>query len=78
MSDKIPPAGFPFHIHCGNVVTMNIIALHGARGLNVKNNRWQVIDKSAKYKIVLDGTDGGADLFCDIDLRKIAREKGLI
>ena len=55
---KQAPEGYPYHIFCGHVDTMRRVAEHGARAL--KNHRWQVIDKSAKYLVVEDNIGNGA------------------
>lgn len=68
---------YKYVIYCGQYEVMKAIAEKGARGLNPESNKYQIIDKNAKYKILKDKT-GFYELKCDKDLRKIANENGLI
>lgn len=65
-----------FSIYCGAFETMKKVAFKGANALNPKTNKWQKIDKTAKYYIMPDGI--GATLYSNLDLKQIAKEKGLI
>ena len=70
-----------YEIFCGSFETMSSIANKKARALNPKTMKWQIIDKSAKYNVVKNGTDycpDYASLFSNKDLHKIAERKGLI
>lgn len=75
-----------YEIFCGSKNTMEQIKLKGARALNPTTMKFQVIDKKALYKIKIDNiivVDEGkehicAALFSNINLRKIAEDKGLI
>jgi len=75
-----------FEVFCGSKETMEMIASKGARGLNPKTMKWQVIDKTAQYEVREDkrflDEEGNehimADLLSNLDLRTIAKEKGLI
>lgn len=68
---------YKYVVFCGQYEVMKAIAEKGARGLNPESNKYQIIDKNAKYKILKDKT-GFYELKCDKDLRKIANENGLI
>ena len=73
------PVGYPYRIFCGHVETMRRVAEHGARALNTKTHKWQVVDKTAKYLVVEDNVgNGAADLFSNLDLRKMAKDRGMI
>jgi len=65
-----------YDIACGSYAAMVMIKERGFKGLNPRTNKFQIIDKNAKYEIVEDGI--GCTLKSDKDLRKIAKEKGLI
>lgn len=82
-----------YEVFCGSEKAMNMIMKKGAKGLNPKTNKWQLIDKNAEYKVRIDKvipadenykkTYGEshivfASLLSNKDLRKIAEEKGLI
>jgi hypothetical protein len=69
--------GNSFVVFCGSKDTMEKISERGARALNPKTMKYQLIDKSAKYSVVKSG-HVLYDLVADIDLRRIANEKGLI
>lgn len=71
----------------GALSTMEVIAKRGVRVLNVKTWRWQVLSKTAQYKVVeIDrfiGSDGQeyvlANLMCNENLRQMAGgREGLI
>lgn len=64
-------------VFCGQYEVMKAITEKGARALNPKNHKYQIIDENAKYEIVKDKS-GFYELKCDKDLRKIAQENGLI
>ena len=68
---------YKYTIFCGQYKVMKAIADKGAKGLNPKTNKYQIVDKNAKYEIVKDES-GFYELKCDKDLRKIAQENGLI
>ena len=68
---------YPYVIFCGGFATMTRISEHGARGLNKKTNKWQIIDKNAKY-IIKKRKGVLYDLFSNLNLPTIARQKGLI
>ena len=68
---------YKYVVFCGQYEVMNAIAEKGARGLNPESNKYQIIDKNAKYKILKDKT-GFYELRSNKDLRKIAKENGLI
>lgn len=57
---------------------MDNIMQHGARGLNKKTMRWQVIDKSAEYEVKKSDNSGLYFLTSNKNLLKIAEEKNLI
>lgn len=75
-----------FEVACGSLETMQKLAKKGLRALNPKTMRYQVIDKNAVYEAryhkTIKDTDGNdcvlGLLFCDVDLHKIAKVKGLI
>lgn len=77
-----------YEVFVGSEKTMNSIKEKGARALNLKTNKWQIIDKDAKYFIRIDktipdeysetGFTNCCTLLSDKDLRTIAKEKGLI
>ena len=64
-------------VFCGQYEVMKSILEKGARALNPKNHKYQIIDENAKYEIVKD-ENGFYELRSDKDLRKIAKENGLI
>lgn len=68
---------YKYVVFCGQYEVMNAIAEKGARALNPESNKYQIIDKNAKYKILKDKT-GFYELKSNKDLRKIAQENGLI
>lgn len=68
---------YKYVVFCGQYEVMKAIAEKGARALNPKNHKYQIIDENAKYEIVKD-ENGFYELKCDKDLRKIAQENGLI
>ena len=68
---------YKYVIYCGQYEVMKAIAEKGARALNPKNHKYQIIDENAKYEIVKD-ENGFYELRSDKDLRKIAKENGLI
>lgn len=65
-----------YEVYCGAFETMKEVAIKGAKGLNSKTHKWQIIDTTAKYYIMPDGI--GAILYSNLDLHKIAKEKELI
>lgn len=77
-----------YEIFVGGEEAMQMMADHGAKALNPKTMRWQIIDKNAKYIVRIDktisddisptGFTNMATLLCDKDLRSIAKQKGLI
>ena len=82
-----------YEVFCGSEKAMQMILKNGARGLNPKTNKYQIIDKEAKYKVRIDEIMKAdeeyekkygekyiklATLLCNKDLRKIAEKKGLI
>ena len=68
---------YKYVVFCGQYAVMKAILEKGARALNPKNHKYQIIDKNAKYKILKDKT-GFYELRSNKDLRKIAKENGLI
>ena len=68
---------YKYVIYCGQYEVMKAITEKGARALNPNSNKYQIIDKDAKYKILKDKT-GFYELRSNKDLRKIAKENGLI
>ena len=66
-----------YTVFCGGKETMEAIASHGAKGLNPRTMKYQIIDKNAQYEVVKTG-EVLHDLLSDIDLRGIAEKKGLI
>ena len=64
-------------IFCGAEKTMRDIAEHKVKGLNWKTHKYQIVDKNAKYKVKHYKKSIWL-LMSDMDLRKIAAEKGLI
>lgn len=64
-------------IFCGAKSTMESIAAHGAVGLNRETNKWQIISKEAEHEVV---SSSGIlwELRSNIDLQRVAKEKGLI
>lgn len=74
-----------YEIFCGSKETMESIAKKGAKALNPKTMKWQVINQEAQYEVREDKTiydDDGkphicATLLSNMDLRAIAKEKGL-
>lgn len=68
---------YKYVVFCGQYTVMKAILEKGARALNPNGNKYQIIDKNAKYKILKDKT-GFYELRSDKDLRKIAKENGLI
>lgn len=76
LGDKTMENNYKYEIYCGSKETMESVKERGVRGLNPKTMRWQIVDRAAKYKVVLDSI--GASLFCDIDLRALAEKKNLI
>ena len=68
---------YKYVVFCGQYEVMKAIADKKVKGLNPKNHKYQIIDKNAKYKILKDKT-GFYELRSDKDLRKIAKENGLI
>lgn len=64
-------------VFCGQYEVMKAIADKKVKGLNPKNHKYQIIDENAKYEIVKD-ENGFYELKCNKDLRKIAKENGLI
>ena len=68
---------YKYVIYCGQYEVMKAIADKKVKGLNPKNHKYQIIDENAKYKILKDKT-GFYELRSDKDLRKIAKENGLI
>lgn len=77
---------FPFRVCTGGLETMTKIAQKGLKGLNGKTMRYQVIDKNAHYLVIKDrepivseeyGVQWLATLYSDLDLQKIAEQKGL-
>lgn len=77
---------YPYFIHCGGLETMEKIAARGVKGLNGSTMRYQVISKTAQYRVIKDfegfGEEGRpystGELWCNEDLKEIARQKGLI
>lgn len=82
-----------YEVFCGSEKTMLMIMERGAKGLNPRTKKYQIIDKNAKYKVRIDNIIEAdkeyqkeygekyikcATLLSDKDLRKIAKEKGLI
>lgn len=75
-----------YEIFCGSKSTMENIAKKGAKALNPKTMKWEVIDRNAQYSIkedfrIIDDEGNeriGATLLSNIDLRSIVKEKGLI
>ncbi len=82
-----------YEVFCGSYEAMKKIAENGAKALNYKTNRFQIIDKTAKYKVRIDNIIEAdkayqekygekyiktATLLSDKNLRQIAKEKGLI
>ena len=68
-----------YPIFCGSLNAMKMIKEKGAKALNPKTMRFQLIDKEAKYDIRIDnGEIKSATLMSDRDLVKIAKTKGLI
>jgi hypothetical protein len=75
------PQSMKYEIFCGAKDTMEDIAKRGARALNRKTMRWQVIDKTALYEVRQTETKEPStlhSLFSNLDLRQIAKEKNLI
>lgn len=68
---------YKYVVFCGQYEVMKSILEKGARALNPKNHKYQIIDENAKYEIVKD-ENGFYELRSDKDLRKIAKENGLI
>lgn len=68
---------YKYVVFCGQYEVMKAITEKGARALNPKNHKYQIIDENAKYKILKD-ENGFYELRSDKDLRKIAKENGLI
>lgn len=64
-------------VFCGQYEVMKSILEKGARALNPKNHKYQIIDENAKYEIVKD-ENGFYELKSNKDLRKMAKENGLI
>ena len=79
-------AEYPFLVNCGGLETMEKLAAHGRKALNPKTHKWQIISKSAKYKVVEGesiqseeyGLQRTANLYCNEDLVAIAKAKGLV
>ena len=70
---------FPFEIFCGEKITMDRIAQRGAKALNTKTMRYQIVCKTAKYKVIKqENSDISYSLFSDVDIRKLAKQKGFI
>lgn len=72
---------FEFEIFCGAKETMDSISKRGAKALNRKTTKHQVIDRSAKYEVRKTDTKFKSSLYSlysDKDLHAIAKEKGLI
>jgi hypothetical protein len=79
-----------FRVLCGSESTMKNIAerKQGAVALNPKTMRFQTVSKNAKYEVRTDKTIADeynpadytncAELWSDMDLVSIAKEKGLI
>ena len=82
-----------YEVFCGSAKAMLKIMEIGAKGLNPKTRKFQIIDKKARYKVRIDKIIEAdelhqkkygekhiklATLLSDKDLRKIAEEKGLI
>lgn len=78
---------FNFEVNCGSREAMEMIAERGKTALNPETMKWQIIDSNAKYQIrvdkVIKDSETGKDIECctllsNMDLRSIAKEKGLI
>jgi hypothetical protein len=77
---------YPFYVNCGGLYTMQIVAARFRTALNPKTHKWQLISKTAQYKVVetgqVESEEYGvqklADLYCSEDLQAIAKAKGLI
>ena len=82
-----------YEIACGSYKAMEMLKLHGVKGLNHKTHKNQIIDKNAQYKIRIDKILKAdkeyqkeydekyikfATLLCNKNLIQIAEKKGLI
>ena len=79
-----------FEIYNGPEEAMIAMATRkgGVPAINTKTMRWETIEKKAKYEVRFDitiedeynptGFSNMATLLCDMDLRKIAKEKVLV
>ena len=67
---------YKYTIINGSLWTVQNTLKAGIHGYNPKNHRFQIVDKTAKFKIV-EGKDGFCYLKSDKDLKTIAKEKGL-
>lgn len=79
IANKISSEEKWYEIFCGSYNAMKMIASNGAKALNRKTKKFQIIDKKAKYKIEKDSdSDILYILKCNKNLRKIAENKNLI
>ena len=69
---------YEYEIFHGRETTMKMISENGARGLNPKTHKFQIIDKYAKYQIRIDKSGVTGTLLSNKNLIKIAEQKGLI
>lgn len=70
-----------YEIFIGAKSTMESYAATGARGLNRKTMKYQIIDKTAKYEVRKTETKEPSELYSlysNLDLHNIAKEKNLI
>lgn len=82
-----------YEVFCGSYEAMKMIADRGAKALNSKTHKFQVIDKNAQYKIRIDNVleaDNNyknkygvskivcATLLSNKNLRKLAKKKNFI
>lgn len=69
---------YPYTVYVGTKEAMEIAA-KGVNGLNKKTMRPQLVNKTAKYKLVKDPqSETGWMLLSNLDLRTIAKQNGLI
>lgn len=76
---ELPTTKFPHLIYVGTIKAMKIVAKRGVKVLNPRTMKYQTVSKTAKYSVVPDPEiHGGATLYSNEDLKRIAEEKDLV